>query len=145
MYAKFGPVIFSRKSGGIADFGMISYLSGARTAKFITVSNTASTSLLSHFLEKHWKLPRPDVLISVTGSALSLQLTAQLQRVFDRGLVAAASVTKAWIFTGGTDSGVMKLVGEAMHKYGLDVPVVGEVCVTTELVTSWYDSGLRLS
>ena len=74
---------------------------------------------------QYWKLPRPDVLISVTGSAGSLQLTSQLQRVFDRGLVAAASVTKAWIFTGGTDSGVMKLVGEAMHKYGLDVPVVG--------------------
>jgi hypothetical protein len=27
----------------------------------------------------------------------------------------------------------------------VEVPIVGEVCVTTELVTSWYDSGLRLS
>ena len=125
MYVKFGPVIFARKNGGIADFGSLSFLSGARMASFLTVSDTASTAMLSHFLEKYWALPRPDVLISVTGSALSLQLTSQLQRVFDRGLVAAASVTKAWIFTGGTDSGVMKLVGEAMHKYGLDVPVVG--------------------
>mmetsp|Transcript_302 Transcript_302/g.686 ORF Transcript_302/g.686 Transcript_302/m.686 type:complete len:1370 (-) Transcript_302:267-4376(-) len=125
MYKKFGPVIFARKNGGIADFGAISFLSGMRAANFLTISNTASTAMLSHFLEKYWALPRPDVLISVTGSAMSLQLTSQLQRVFDRGLVAAASVTKAWIFTGGTDSGVMKLVGEAMHKYGLDVPVVG--------------------
>jgi len=27
----------------------------------------------------------------------------------------------------------------------VEVPLVGEVCVTTEPVTSWYDSGLRLS
>ena len=33
-------------------------------------------------------------------------------------------MTNAWLFTGGTDSGVMKLVGEAIHKYGLDVPLV---------------------
>lgn len=52
MYMKFGPVIFARKNGGIADFGTISFLSGMRVAQFITVSNTASTALLSHFLEK---------------------------------------------------------------------------------------------
>ena len=38
----------------------------------------------------------------------------------------AVERTSAWVVTGGTDTGVMKLVGEAMHKYGLvDVPVVG--------------------
>ena len=125
MYTSFGSMMFARKSGAVADFGRLSFLSGTRTACFITVSDTTSTAMLSHFLEKYWALPRPDVLISVTGSAATLQLTAQLQRVFDRGLAAAAAMTNAWLFTGGTDSGVMKLVGEAMHKYGLDVPVVG--------------------
>ena len=52
MYAKFGPVIFARKGGGIADFGGISFLNGTRTASFVTVSDTASTAMLSHFLEK---------------------------------------------------------------------------------------------
>ena len=125
-YATFGPMIFTRRDGKIADFGSLSFLGGTRTAHFVRVSDTTSSATLSHFLEKYWRLPRPDVLISVTGSAASLHLTAQLQRVFDRGLAAAAAMTNAWIFTGGTDSGVMKLVGEAMHKYGLiDVPVVG--------------------
>ena len=109
----------------MADFGTLSYLSGARTARFLRISDTTSIQLLSHFLEKFWRLPRPDVVLSVTGSAASLQLTATLQRVFDRGLATAAAMTNAWIFTGGTDSGVMKLVGEALHKYGLDVPLVG--------------------
>ena len=125
-FATFGPIIFTRRDGRMADFGTLAFLGGTRTAYYIRVSDTTSSDLLSHFLEKYWRLPRPDVLISVTGSAASLQLTSQLQRVFDRGLASAAAMTNAWIFTGGTDSGVMKLVGEAMHKYGLvDVPVVG--------------------
>ena len=125
-YATFGPITFTRRDGKISDFGSLSFLGGSRTANLIRVADTTSSAALSHFLEKYWRLPRPDVLISVTGSAASLHLTSQLQRVFDRGLAAAAAMTNAWIFTGGTDSGVMKLVGEAMHKYGLvDVPLVG--------------------
>ena len=125
-YETFGPMIFTRKDGRLADFGRLTFAVGNRMAQFIRCSDTTSAGTLSHFLEKYWKLRRPDVLISVTGSAASLQLTSQLQRVFDRGLAQAAAMTNAWIFTGGTDSGVMKLVGEAMHKGGLvDVPVVG--------------------
>ena len=125
-YSVFGPVNFVCKDGRLADFGSLSYLSGAREAQFVRVSDTTSSSSLSQFLEKFWRLPRPDVLISVTGAADSILLTSQLRRVFDRGLAAAAAMTNAWIFTGGTDSGVMKLVGEAMHKYGLvDVPIIG--------------------
>jgi len=125
MYAAYGPMMFSNKDGSISDFGVVSFLSGSRAARFIRVSDTTSCIALSHFLEKFWRLPRPDVLLSVTGSAATLTLTANLQKVFDRGLATAAAMTNAWIFTGGTDSGVMKLVGEAMHKYGLDVPLVG--------------------
>ena len=134
MYSAFGPMMFSCKDGRMSDFGSISYLSGTRTARFIRVSDTTSVGALSHFLEKFWRLPRPDVLLSVTGSAASLQLTSTLQRVFDRGLATAAAMTNAWIFTGGTDSGVMKLVGEAIHKYGLDVPLIGVAPWGTSLV-----------
>ena len=125
-YRIFGPMIFSCKEGQMADFGELRFAAGHRSAQFIRVADTTSAAALSHFLEKHWRLRRPDVLISVTGSAASLTLTAQLQRVFDRGLAQAAAMTNAWIFTGGTDSGVMRLVGEAMHKGGLvDIPLVG--------------------
>ena len=125
-YSTFGPMIFTKKDGKVADFGRLTFATGNRSAHFVRISDTTSAATLAHFLEKYWRLRRPDVLISVTGSAASLQLTAQLQRVFDRGLAAAAAMTNAWIFTGGTDSGVMKLVGDAMHKGGLvDVPLVG--------------------
>lgn len=100
MYTAFGPMMFSCKDGRMADFGSVSFLSGSRTARFIRVSDSTSIGSLSHFLEKFWRLPRPDVLISVTGSAATLQLTTTLQRVFDRGLATAAAMTNAWIFTG---------------------------------------------
>ena len=34
-------------------------------------------------------------------------------------------MTNAWIFTGGTDSGVMKLVGEAIAKQEPTLPLIG--------------------
>ena len=79
----------------------LSFSAGYHTVSFLRISDTTSAPTLSHFIEKYWRLRRPDVLISVTGSAASLQLTSLLQRVFDRGLAAAAAMTNAWIFTGG--------------------------------------------
>lgn len=36
------------------------------------------------------------------------------EKAFKRGLIKAASSTGAWIITGGTNTGVMRLVGEAV-------------------------------
>ena len=69
MYAAFGPLMFSCKDGRMADFGSVSYLSGSRTALFIRVADTTSAETLGHFLEKYWRLPRPDVLLSVRDHA----------------------------------------------------------------------------
>ena len=80
-YGTYGPLIFTRKDGKIADFGKLSFSSGYRTTYFLRCSDTTSAEPLAHFLEKYWRLRRPDVLISVTGSAASIQITAQLQRV----------------------------------------------------------------
>ena len=47
---------------------------------------------------------------------LSLQdfvLPPRLNKAFRHGLAKAAQATNAWVFTGGTDSGVMQLVGQA--------------------------------
>ena len=41
----------------------------------------------------------------------------------NQGLVSAARSARAWVITGGTDTGVMHLVGKAMHTAG----VVGKV------------------
>jgi transient receptor potential cation channel subfamily M member 2 len=76
-------------------------------------------------MEHYWKMPKPEVIITVTGGAQDFQLTRQQQVAFDRGLVSAAQSAKAWIFTAGSDTGVMRLVGNALAKYNVALPIVG--------------------
>ncbi|CAF1328954.1 unnamed protein product, partial [Didymodactylos carnosus] len=69
---------------------------------------------------KHaWKLKTPELIISIAGGAALLHNTtpARVRNTFQRDLIAAAITTDAWIFTGGTNSGVMKEVGDAFDKY----------------------------
>ncbi|KAH3872325.1 hypothetical protein DPMN_035540 [Dreissena polymorpha] len=49
-------------------------------------------------LTKHWQLPIPKLLISVTGGAQRFELNNRLKAVFKRGLINAA------VTTGSTNS-----------------------------------------
>lgn len=73
--------------------------------------------VVDQIFKKSWGLKKPKLLISVTGSAQNFQMKPNLRTVFRRGIAQAAKSTQAWILTGGTHSGVMKHVGEAMHEY----------------------------
>ena len=81
------------------------------------------------YSEKGWNLPKPQLIISVTGGAKKFTMSHPMKKAFKRGLIKAAASTGAWIITGGTNSGVMKLVGEAvadeLDKYNLNLPVIG--------------------
>ena len=125
VFGVLGPNIYSRKGGVEADYGEIYFPTTNKTAPFITVADTTSATLLSNFIEKYWKLPRPEVLISVTGGAQDFELSPPLQRVFDRGLANAATATNAWVVTGGTDTGVMKLVASALVEQHAKCPLIG--------------------
>ena len=116
VFGKLGPTIFARKGGEEADYGDLYFPVSNSKTPFITCADTTSTNLLGNFMEKHWKIPRPEVLISVTGGAQDFVLSSRLQRVFDRGLVSAAASTNAWVVTGGTDTGVMKIVASAFNE-----------------------------
>ena len=76
-----------------------------------------------------WNLSRPQLILSVTGGAKKFTMPHRMRKAFKRGLIKAASSTGAWIITGGTNNGVMRLVGEAvseeLDKYNLVIPVIG--------------------
>ena len=61
-----------------------------------------------------WNLERPQLILSVTGGAQKFTIPHRMKKAFKRGLIKAASSTGAWIITGGTNTGVMRLVGEAV-------------------------------
>ena len=60
-----------------------------------------------------WLPERPLVLLSVTGGAASLALDPRLEEILLSGLASATRSARAWIIDGGTDAGVMGLVGRA--------------------------------
>ncbi len=81
------------------------------------------------FHEEGWNLQKPNLILTVTGGAQKFSLPYLVKKAFKRGLVKAAASTGAWIITGGTNAGVMRLVGEAVadegQKYNSDFTVLG--------------------
>mgnify|MGYP002786892365 CR=1 FL=1 len=66
------------------------------------------------YSKEGWNLNRPQLILSVTGGAQKFTIPHRMKKAFKRGLIKAASSTGAWIITGGTNTGVMRLVGEAV-------------------------------
>ncbi len=56
------------------------------------------------------------MILSVTGGAQQFTANSDIKSAFKLGLMKAAKATNAWIITGGTNFGVMKVVGDAVDQ-----------------------------
>ena len=65
-------------------------------------------------LLSYWRIKQPSMLLSITGSSQALDLEPRLEALIKEGLLLAARSTRAWMITGGTDTGVMELAGKAL-------------------------------
>jgi hypothetical protein len=76
-----------------------------------------------------WWLSYPQLILSITGGAQNFTIPHRMKNAFKRGLIKAAASTGAWIITGGTNTGVMRLVGEAaadeLQKYNTQITLLG--------------------
>jgi ADP-ribose pyrophosphatase len=126
------------QKAGQADFGTIQFSGGGfkkEPAKWMHLadsraphhSSKAYASAVLNLMEKHWAMSPASVLISITGGAQDFLLPPRLNKAFRHGLAKAAQATNAWVFTGGTDSGVMQLVGQAIAEYNASVQCIGVV------------------
>lgn len=72
-------------------------------------------------------LPDYGAVLAVVGSAASLdpQLLPRLAQLFGRGVARAAQHANAVLVDGGTQAGVMALLGEAVAGLGYATPLVG--------------------
>ncbi|KAL5010117.1 hypothetical protein ScPMuIL_012422 [Solemya velum] len=101
-------------------FGEIEFVGyGGNIGKYVRVDVDSEIETIQKLMMKVWGLEKPNLLISVTGGAKNFRLKLRLKEVFRRGLMKVAQSTGAWIVTGGTNTGVMKHVGEAVRDYGL--------------------------
>ena len=84
--------------------------------KFIRVDHkTEATDMIQYLYgKKGWALTPPKLILSITGGAQNFTISPQMRNAFSKGLMKAAISTGAWIMTGGTNAGVMKLVGQAV-------------------------------
>jgi len=99
---------------------------GTSVAQFATVREVGyNEHLMRFFATKAWSLPRPDVIISVTGGAGNFKLSAGHKDRIMKGMMEGTRNLKPWFITGGTDAGVMKYVGEARAKYNPHAPLIG--------------------
>lgn len=61
-------------------------------------------------MHKEWELESPNLIISITGGAIDFTINEGTKKAFKKGLIKAAKTTDAWIVTGGTNFGCMRLV-----------------------------------
>ncbi|KAJ1121114.1 hypothetical protein NDU88_009242 [Pleurodeles waltl] len=88
-----------------------------KVLKFARVSQDVPPDALYGMMKDEWNLHVPNLLLSVTGGAKDFIMKPRLKNLFSKGLVKAAQTTGAWIITGGTHTGVMKHVGEAVRDF----------------------------
>ena len=125
LYRLFGPSLFVDATG-ISVSGSIVFLKSVKQTPWIKVSDKTAASRLAVFMKDYWGLEEPKVLVSMTGGAQDFTLPSQaMYRAVEEGLLKAATDGKAWIFTGGSDTGVMKLTGDMMSRAMTEIPVIG--------------------
>ncbi|XP_037034801.1 transient receptor potential cation channel trpm isoform X3 [Bradysia coprophila] len=97
-------------------YGTIEFQGGAHPTKaqYVRLSYDTRPELLVQLFTKEWNLELPKLLITVQGGKANFELQPKLKKEIRKGLLKAAKTTGAWIFTGGTNTGVTKQVGDAL-------------------------------
>uniref|UniRef100_H2ZBZ0 TRPM SLOG domain-containing protein n=1 Tax=Ciona savignyi TaxID=51511 RepID=H2ZBZ0_CIOSA len=116
-------------------FGELNFM-GAKNkyAKYIRLSDKTEPSHIYDHLVEEWGLNPPNLIISVTGGASNFSMQSRLTKEFRRSLIKLAESTRAWIVTGGTNTGVMKHVGKAVNEHSA-VKSSSEKVVTLGIAT----------
>ena len=97
--------------------------------KFFTVDprNTTSKEEIANILDADETICEPKIILSITGGSANFKIDEATKFAFKRGLLKAAKSTNSWIITGGSDVGVMKLVGDMINEdlIAKDLTVIG--------------------
>ncbi|CAH1123867.1 unnamed protein product [Ceutorhynchus assimilis] len=97
-------------------YGTLEFQGGPHPSKaqYIRVAHDTKPDHLMQLISREWGLELPKLLISIQGGKANFELQPKLKKVLRKGLLKAARSTGAWIFTGGTNTGVTRHVGDAL-------------------------------
>lgn len=87
---------------------------GKRHSYFLRLSSTTDPARVFDLMKEHWKLPQPNLVVSVVGGEGRSEVKSWVRDILRQGLVKAAQSTGAWIITGGLRQGIGRCVGESV-------------------------------
>ncbi|XP_061384204.1 transient receptor potential cation channel trpm isoform X7 [Danaus plexippus] len=105
------------QAGPTDAYGTVEFQGGPHPTKaqYVRLSHDTRPDLIVQLLTREWALERPKLLITIQGGKANFDLQPKLKKVLRKGLLKAAKTTGAWIFTGGTNTGVTRQVGDALQ------------------------------
>ncbi|XP_065218711.1 transient receptor potential cation channel trpm isoform X4 [Planococcus citri] len=97
-------------------YGTIEFQGGPHPTKaqYVRLAYDSRPELILQLFTREWTLELPKLLITVQGGKANFELQPKLKKILRKGLLKAAKTTGAWIFTGGTNTGVTRQVGDAL-------------------------------
>ncbi|XP_027836600.2 transient receptor potential cation channel trpm [Aphis gossypii] len=97
-------------------YGTIEFQGGPHPTKaqYVRLSHDTRPETILHLFNREWGLELPKLLITIQGGKANFEIQPKLKKVLRKGLLKAAKTTGAWVFTGGTNTGVTRQVGDAL-------------------------------
>uniref|UniRef100_A0A8B9S3T4 Transient receptor potential cation channel subfamily M member 5 n=1 Tax=Apteryx owenii TaxID=8824 RepID=A0A8B9S3T4_APTOW len=93
--------------------------SGKKRGKFIKVPCTIHPGIIFEVMLNKWKLPAPNLVVSLVGEEENFQMKPWLRDTLKKGLIKAAQSTGAWIFTSALRVGITRHLGQAVRDHAL--------------------------
>ncbi|NWZ02018.1 TRPM5 protein, partial [Loxia curvirostra] len=93
--------------------------SGKNHGKFMKVQSTIHPGIIFEVMLNKWKLPAPNLVISLVGGEEDFQMKPWLRDTLKKGFIKAAESTGAWIFTSALRVGVTRHLVQAVRDLAL--------------------------
>ncbi|NXS29887.1 TRPM5 protein, partial [Pomatostomus ruficeps] len=93
--------------------------SGKKHGKFMKVPSTIHPGIIFEVMLNKWKLPAPNLVVSLVGGEENFQMKPWLRDTLKKGFIRAAQSTGAWIFTSALRVGVTRHLVQAVRDLAL--------------------------
>uniref|UniRef100_A0A8C3ER56 Transient receptor potential cation channel subfamily M member 5 n=1 Tax=Corvus moneduloides TaxID=1196302 RepID=A0A8C3ER56_CORMO len=91
----------------------------AKFIQFMKVPSTIHPGIIFEVMLNKWKLPAPNLVVSLVGEEENFQMKPWLRETLKKGLIKAAQSTGAWIFTSALRVGVTRHLVQAVRDLAL--------------------------
>lgn len=116
------PESFLPFKHGLVDIG-----NDFKESFYTILNSTDDINNIKYNLRRLWKMKKPELIMSVIGSANNFALPSRIKTGFKKSLLNIVEFGNICIITEGISTGVSKIVGEALGNYhhNQDVILIG--------------------